>query len=149
MVSKDGARRKVHGARQNQRFATGNLQHATGDRQRTADNGERIMNHFVIKDITPRVPGPGIDMRVIHGDKMTMAFFKLEPGAGIPLHAHRHEQIGTVLKGWIEFVVAEEKKIIRQGEAYRVPSNVMHGGKCGDSPSEIIEVFSPVREDLR
>lgn len=107
------------------------------------------MNHFVIKDITPRVPGPGVDMRVIHGDKMTMAFFKLEPGASIPLHAHPHEQVGTVLKGSIEFVVADEKRIIRQGEAYRVPSNVKHGGKCGESPSEIIEVFCPVREDLR
>jgi len=107
------------------------------------------MNHFVLKDMTPRKPGPGVEMRVISGEKLTMVFFKLEPGAGVPLHAHPHEQVGTVLKGSIEFVVADEKRIIREGEAYRVPSNVMHGGKCGESPSEIIEVFSPAREDLR
>jgi len=107
------------------------------------------MNHFIIKDMTPRKPGPGVEMRVIHGEKMTMVFFKLEPGAGVPLHAHPHEQIGTVLKGSIEFVVADEKRIVHEGEAYHVPSNVLHGGKCGESPSEIIEVFSPVREDLR
>jgi quercetin dioxygenase-like cupin family protein len=107
------------------------------------------MNHFVLKQMTPRVPGPGVELRAIHGEKMSMVFFKLEPGAAVPLHAHPHEQIGTVLKGSIEFIVGDEKRIVHEGEAYRVPSNVMHGGKCGESPSEIIEVFSPVREDLR
>ena len=62
------------------------------------------MNHFVLKAMTPRVPAPGVEMRVINGEKMTMVFFKLEPGAGVPLHAHPHEQVGTVLKGSIEFV---------------------------------------------
>ncbi len=107
------------------------------------------MNHFVIKDIIPKVPGPGVEMRVIHGEKMTMVFFRLEPGAGPPLHAHPHEQIGTVLKGSIELVIGDEKRIVLEGEAYHVPSNVLHGGKCGEFPSEIIEVFSPAREDLR
>jgi quercetin dioxygenase-like cupin family protein len=107
------------------------------------------MNHFVIKGIIPKAPGPGVEMRVIHGEKMTMVFFRLEPGAGPPLHAHPHEQIGTVLKGSIELVIGDEKRMVLEGEAYHVPSNVLHGGKCGESPSEIIEVFSPVREDLR
>ena len=107
------------------------------------------MNHFVIKDMIPKKPGPGVEMRIINGDKMTVVFFKLEPGAGTPLHAHPHEQNGTVLKGSIEFVVADEKRIVREGEAYHVPSNVLHGGKCGEFPSEVIEIFSPAREDLR
>jgi len=107
------------------------------------------MNHFVLKDMNTKKPAPGVEMRIISGEKMTMVFFKLEPGAGVPLHAHPHEQMGTVLKGSIELVVADEKRIVLQGEAYHVPSNVLHGGKCGEAPSEIIEVFSPAREDLR
>jgi quercetin dioxygenase-like cupin family protein len=107
------------------------------------------MNHFILKDMTPKVPGPGVEMRVIHGEKMTVVFFRLEPGAGPSLHAHPHEQIGTVLKGSIELAVADEKRIVREGEAYHIPSNVLHGGKCGESPSEVIEFFSPAREDLR
>jgi len=78
-----------------------------------------------------------------------MVLFKLELGACVPLLAHPHDLVGTVLKGSVEFVVADEKRIVREGEAYHVPSNVMHGGKCGESPSEVIEVFSPAREDLR
>lgn len=107
------------------------------------------MNHFILEDMTPRKPGTGVEQRVIHGEKMSMVFFRLEPGAGVPLHAHPHEQIGTVLKGSIELVVADEKRIVREGEAYHVPSNVLHGGRCGESPSEVIEVFAPVRDDLR
>jgi quercetin dioxygenase-like cupin family protein len=107
------------------------------------------MNHFLIKDIAPRVPAPGVEMRVIHGEKMTLVFFKLYPGAGPPLHAHPHEQMGTVLKGSIELVVADEKRIVHEGEAYHIPSNVLHGGRCLEAPSEVIEVFSPAREDLR
>jgi len=107
------------------------------------------MNHFVIKDIIPKTPGPGVEMRVIHGEKMTMVFFRLEPGAGPPLHAHPHEQIGTVLKGSIELVIGDEKRIVFEGEEYKVHYNFLHGGKCGESPSEIIEIFAPVREDLR
>jgi quercetin dioxygenase-like cupin family protein len=107
------------------------------------------MNHFFLKDIVPKVPAPGVEMRVIHGEKMTVVFFKLEPGAGPPLHAHPHEQMGTVLKGSIELVVADEKRIVREGEAYHIPSNVLHGGRCCESPSEVIEVFAPTRDDLR
>ena len=107
------------------------------------------MNHFVLKDMTAKTPAPGVEMRVINGKKMTMVFFRLQPGAGVPLHAHPHEQVGTVLKGSIELVVADEKRIVLEGEAYHVLYNVLHGGKCGESPSEIIEVFSPAREDLR
>ena len=107
------------------------------------------MNHYTIKDMTPRAPGPGVEMRVIHGEKMTMAFFRLQPGSQIPEHAHAHEQMGTVLKGTIELVVAGEKKTVRPGEAYHIPSNAIHSGQCGDSTAEVIEVFSPVREDLK
>jgi quercetin dioxygenase-like cupin family protein len=107
------------------------------------------MNHFVIKDMTPRKPGPGVEQRVIHGEKMTMVFFTLQPGAGVPLHSHPHEQIGTVLRGSVELVVADEKRIVREGDAYHIPSIVLHAGKCLEGPSEVIEVFSPVREDLR
>jgi quercetin dioxygenase-like cupin family protein len=88
-------------------------------------------------------------MRVIHGEKMTMAFFRLQPGSQIPEHAHAHEQMGTVLKGTIELVVAGEKRVVRSGEAYHISSNAIHSGRCGDAPSEVIEVFSPVREDFK
>jgi len=108
-----------------------------------------MMDHYAIRDMTPRTPGPGVEMRIIHGDRMTMVFFHLQPGSGIPEHSHPNEQIGTVLKGTIELIVEGEKRAVSAGEAYRIPSRAVHSGKCGDSPAEVIEVFSPVREDLK
>jgi quercetin dioxygenase-like cupin family protein len=105
------------------------------------------MKHFVLKEIEPKRPAEGVEMRVIPGEKMTMVFFHLAPGAEIPEHAHPHEQMGTVLEGSIELVVAGESKTIHEGEAYHVLPNLPHSGKCADSPAEIIEVFSPAREE--
>ncbi|MEJ2726100.1 MAG: cupin domain-containing protein [Deltaproteobacteria bacterium] len=105
------------------------------------------MKHYVLEDIEPKRPAEGIEMRVIPGEKMTMVFFRLAPGAVVPEHAHPHEQMGTVLEGSIELVVAGERKIIHKGEAYHILSNLPHSAKCGGSPAEIIDVFSPARED--
>jgi quercetin dioxygenase-like cupin family protein len=108
-----------------------------------------MMNHYVLKNLEPRTPVEGVEMRIIHGEKMTMVFFQLQPGSGIPEHSHPHEQMGTVLKGTVELNVAGEKRVIYPGEAYHIPSQVVHSGKCGNSPAEVIEVFSPTREDLK
>ena len=78
---------------------------------------------------------------------MTMVFFHLEPGAQIPEHSHPHEQMGTVLKGSIELIIDEEKRIVNEGNAYHVRSNVTHSGRCLGAVSEVLEVFSPPRED--
>jgi quercetin dioxygenase-like cupin family protein len=107
------------------------------------------MTYYLLKDMETKQPAEGIEIRVIPGKKMTMAFFHLEPDAKIPEHAHPHEQMGTVLKGAIELVIGEEKRVVREGCAYRVPSSVVHKGRCLESPSEVLEVFSPPREDLQ
>jgi quercetin dioxygenase-like cupin family protein len=66
----------------------------------------------------------------------------------VPEHSHPHEQIGTVLKGSIELIIAGEKKVVTAGQAYHIPGDVVHSGQNQDAPAEIIEVFSPAREDL-
>jgi quercetin dioxygenase-like cupin family protein len=107
------------------------------------------MNYFYLEDVKAKQPAEGVDVRVIPGERMTMAFFHLEPGAMIPEHAHPHEQLGTVLKGSIQLAIGEENKVVTEGVAYRVPPNVAHSGRCLESPSEVLEVFSPPREDLQ
>ena len=105
------------------------------------------MNYFVVKELEPKKLAEGIEMRVIPGEKMTMVFFDLAPGAEVPEHSHPHEQMGTVIKGTLEFVLCGEKRIVKEGDAYYVPSDMVHSGRCGESPSQILEVFSPPRED--
>jgi quercetin dioxygenase-like cupin family protein len=107
------------------------------------------MSYFLLEELAAKEPAEGVEIRVIPGEKMTMAFFHLEPGAKIPEHDHPHEQMGTVLKGSIELAIGEENKVVMEGYAYRVPPNVVHSGRCLDAPSEVLEVFSPPREDLQ
>jgi quercetin dioxygenase-like cupin family protein len=110
---------------------------------------EEAMNHFLLRDIKPRKPSDGVEMRIIHGERMTMVFFNLQPGSGIPEHSHPHEQMGTVLKGTLELTIAGEKRVVHPGEAYHIPTQIVHSGKCGHSPAEVLEVFAPVREDFK
>ena len=99
------------------------------------------------KKITAKQLAEGVDLRAISGDKMTMTLFSLSKGAAIPEHSHPHEQIGTVLNGSMELIIGDEKKIVTKGDLWWIPSNVMHRGRCLEGPAEVLEVFSPVRED--
>ena len=97
--------------------------------------------------ITAKQLAEGVDLRAISGDKMTLTLFSLSEGVAIPEHSHPHEQIGTVLSGSMELIIGEEKKIVTKGDLWWIPSNVTHRGKCVEGPAEVLEVFSPVRED--
>ena len=57
------------------------------------------MTFYAVEDIVPKHPADGVEVRIIHGERMTVAFFTIAGGSGVPEHAHPHEQIGTVLKG--------------------------------------------------
>jgi quercetin dioxygenase-like cupin family protein len=105
------------------------------------------MTYYPIKDIPPRKPAEGVELRVIHGERMTVAFFTITQGSSVPEHAHPHEQIGTVLKGRMELTIAGEKQIVASGGAYHIPSSATHSGLCLQGPAEVLEIFAPVRED--
>jgi quercetin dioxygenase-like cupin family protein len=107
------------------------------------------MTFYTVEDIVPKHPADGVEVRVIHGERMTVAFFTIASGSEVPEHAHPHEQIGTVLKGEMQLSIAGEKQIVTTGGAYHVPSGAIHSGRCLKGPAEVIEVFAPVREDFK
>ena len=106
------------------------------------------MTYYDLKSMQPKSPAEGVEMRIIAGEKMTVVFFTLAAGAVVAEHAHPHEQIGSVLKGSLELDIAGDKRIVQAGEAYHIPGNVVHSGKNLDAPAEVIEAFSPARDDL-
>lgn len=106
------------------------------------------MTFYSVESIEPKSPGEGVEMRIIAGKNMTLVFFSLAPGATVPEHSHPHEQIGTVVKGAIELTLAGKKKVVAAGDAYHIPGGAVHSGHNLDAAAEIIEVFSPARQDL-
>jgi quercetin dioxygenase-like cupin family protein len=107
------------------------------------------MTFYAVEDIVPRHPADGVEARIIHGERMTVAFFTIAGGSEVPEHSHPHEQIGTVLKGEMLLSIAGEKQIVTTGGAYHIPSGAIHSGRCLKGPAEVIEVFVPVREDFK
>ncbi|RTZ99784.1 MAG: cupin domain-containing protein [Deltaproteobacteria bacterium] len=106
------------------------------------------MPFFEMTDIPAKEIAPGINIRVIPGQRMTMVQFSLDKGAPIPEHAHPHEQVGAVIKGRMEMKIGETTRIVRSGSAWQIPADVVHSGHCLEDGTVVLECFSPPREDL-
>ena len=89
---------------------------------------------------------PGLILRPVFGQNMTMSFVYMEPHTVAPMHQHPQEQIGTMIEGSYEFEMNGEKRVIHKGEVYVVPPNVPHGAVTHDEPCLALDVFSPPRE---
>lgn len=94
--------------------------------------------------------GNGLRRRtMVDGDKMTvLEIHYTGPGTGAPTHNHPHEQISYVLKGRVEFTVADKMTVLTPGSIIHVPGNVMHSATASEE-STMIEMFSPPREEFR
>ena len=53
---------------------------------------------------------PGLKGKLIHGDKITWAFWDVEKDAEVPEHFHHHEQIMHIVDGEFEFTLDGKKK---------------------------------------
>jgi quercetin dioxygenase-like cupin family protein len=92
--------------------------------------------------------GPGIQRQVFgYDDKIMLVKVKFEKGAVGSLHQHFHSQATYVESGVFELTIGDEKNILKKGDGYYVPPNVIHGCICIE-PGLLIDVFSPLRQDF-
>ena len=91
---------------------------------------------------------PGLKGKLVHGDKITWAFWDVEKGAEVPEHSHHNEQIMHVIDGEFEFILNGNKKIYKSGDVVVIPSDIPHSGKAL-TECRLMDVFSPVREEYK
>jgi quercetin dioxygenase-like cupin family protein len=92
--------------------------------------------------------GEGIQRKIMaYDDKLMLVKVKFDKGGIGTLHQHYHSQITHVESGVFEVEIDGEKKILKAGDAFYIPSNVMHGAVCMEA-GVLIDVFSPMREDF-
>lgn len=109
-----------------------------------------MSEHIVNLDGCVRMnPFPGVEMHAMEGEKMTLSVVDMEPHAVIEEHSHPHEQIGYMVEGEAEFIVQGRSFRVRAGQMWRLPGGVPHKVVNGDHPMRAIDVFYPVREDMR
>ncbi len=100
-------------------------------------------------DVHPMSTAAGVEMRPMFGESFLTCWVKLEPGAGVPRHAHVHEQIGVITAGSLRVTAEGETRTLGAGEAYLVAPDVPHEATAGPAGAELVETFVPVREDFR
>ena len=107
------------------------------------------MDHFLhLQNIPEKEIAKGFHAKFVHTKNMTIAYWRVEKGASLPMHSHIHEQITNVLEGEFEMTVGDETSICKNGKVVTIPSHVAHGGKAL-TDCFILDIFQPVREDYR
>ena len=101
-----------------------------------------------INSIEQREIIPGFKARFVHTERITLAYWEVEPGAELPMHDHPHEQTSQVLEGRFEMTIDGVTQVCEPGQVVIIPSGTPHSGKAL-TPCKILDVFSPVREDYR
>lgn len=81
------------------------------------------------------------------GERASMKFWRVEPGATLPTHRHSNEQIGYVISGTLTALVEGEERTLEPGDSYAFQSGELHGAENrGDEPAVGIGVLSPPRQ---
>ncbi|CAN5912102.1 cupin domain-containing protein [soil metagenome] len=90
---------------------------------------------------------PGVEIRTTPGQEMMLSVVTFEPGALVPEHHHRHEQMGLLISGRLEFTIGGQTRILHPGDLWRIPGGVPHRVVALDGPAVALDVFHPIRED--
>jgi unsaturated pyranuronate lyase len=89
---------------------------------------------------------PLLFRQMIHSPALTVARLELRKGCAVPEHSHHNEQLSTVEKGRLKFVLAGKEVIVEAGETLVIPGHVPHSAEALED-TIAIDLFSPPRED--
>ena len=107
------------------------------------------MSTFIhLSDLAEKTLFKGFHAKLIHSDKMTISYVRIEAGELLPRHQHPHEQITNILEGELEMTIGEETMLCKPGTIVIIPSNVPHSGRAV-TDCLALDVFQPVREDYQ
>ena len=90
---------------------------------------------------------PGVEARLIWGERIMMGIIDIEPNAVVPAHSHPHEQCGRVLQGSAWFTVGGNRQLLKAGDHYVIPGNVEHEVTATGDGCQALDIWSPIREE--
>jgi quercetin dioxygenase-like cupin family protein len=117
--------------------------------QKTSGSEQAKGKQFIIdSDIPWQDLGGGLKRKIMsYDDNMMMVKIIFEKGGiGTP-HKHIHTQMSYVESGEFEVTIGSEVKLLKKGDGYYIPPNVMHGAVC-KAAGVLIDMFTPMREDF-
>ncbi|MBC7798767.1 MAG: cupin domain-containing protein [Pyrinomonadaceae bacterium] len=90
----------------------------------------------------------GAARQLFIGENLMMCRFVFPPNLETTAHEHHHEQMTMVKRGKVRFIIGEDEIIAEAGDVLRFPSHCWHGATMLDEEVELIDIFSPIREDF-
>lgn len=89
-------------------------------------------------------------VRTIKGyiDDLMVVNLKWQKGMAGAVHTHPHRQCMYVIKGSFEADIDGEKQVLGAGECMYVEADVPHGLVALEDDGEILDIFTPMREDF-
>ncbi len=95
-----------------------------------------------------KTPAEGVKLKTVtHGAKTSMVEFHLSAGSALPDHTHPHEQTGYLISGRLILTVDGTPNPAEPGDSWTVAGDVPHSAEILED-ALVVEVFTPVREDL-
>jgi quercetin dioxygenase-like cupin family protein len=82
-----------------------------------------------------------------YNEDLMLVKVAFEKGGIGATHKHPHLQISYIASGVFEITVDGEMKILKKGDVYFIPSDLLHGAVCLKK-GILIDVFNPMREDF-
>jgi len=107
------------------------------------------MPHFDPSTRPARQLLPGLTYRPFWGQNLLFPLVDLEPNTVIPPHQHPHEQGTYILQGELEMNLDGERRTMRPGDLVIIPGEMEHSVIVVPQPVQLLDIFSPVREDLK
>lgn len=102
---------------------------------------------IVKKENTRQKQFKGVSFDILAvGEKTMITLMKYNMGDIVPFHSHPNEQCGYVVSGKFRIKYLDIDEVISQGDSYAIPENIDHSFEVIE-PGEIIDVFTPPRED--
>ena len=90
----------------------------------------------------------GARRQLFTGENLMMCRLIFPPHLETPAHEHHHEQMTIVRRGRVRFIIGDEEIIAEAGDILRFPPNCWHGATMLDEEVELIDIFTPIREDF-
>ena len=94
-------------------------------------------------------PEPGMVRQVLaHNDRLMLVRHFFDAGWAGARHSHPHDQLVYVVKGSIRVDVGGRAFDVRAGGSFVVNGGVEHQAWATEA-AEVLDVFTPIREDYR
>ena len=100
-------------------------------------------------DIAEERVNENITRKMFWGENVMVTRWVLAPNTVLPVHEHVSEQVTMVEDGSVTISCTDgEKFLLRKGDMLVIPGSKLHGAEIGPHGGTIIDLFSPLRQDL-